>query len=213
MAINTIARKITRNVQDYGWAAAARKSLAHAFSAICEKRTYRVYKLNLRTVTLPPLDSTNFSFKLLNHHDADAIAQIENMAEWLQGTLTEKIAHNDLCLVALDSQNVAGFNLITFGKVFIPLINRSRLFHRDTAWSEHIAVHKNYRKKGLASQLRYRIFAELRSRHIKTLYGGTLTSNEPALKLARKLGFREFVDVTYKKVLSFKMWRYERVEI
>ena len=115
-----------------------------------------------------------------------------------------------ICLVDLDNNKVAGFNLITFGKIYIPLINLTKTFNSYQAWSEHIAVRKDYRKKGLATQLRYRIFAELKQMNIKRLYGGTLISNIPALKLARKLGFKEFVEVDYLKLFGFSRCIYRK---
>ncbi len=133
------------------------------------------------------------------------------MAEWMRGELVDKIASGSLCLVILDENKVAGFNLITFGGVFIPLIKLKRVFHQHDAWSEHIAVHKNYRRRGLATQLRYRIFDELRRRGYKKLYGGTLVSNKPSLKLAHKLGFKEIADIRYLKILDSKSWRFNRI--
>jgi len=98
----------------------------------------------------------------LSENDDDLIQQVENMAEWLKGTLKLKLSVKDLCIVVLDKKKVIGFNLISFGSVFIPLLNKTKKLKNYTAWSEHIAINKDYRQSGLGSLLRYRIFQSLR---------------------------------------------------
>jgi GNAT superfamily N-acetyltransferase len=139
------------------------------------------------------------------------IAQIENIAEWLRGRLTEALTAGQLCLVALDGDEVAGFNLINFEHATLILVNLRKKLRRDFAWSEHIAVKKEFRKTGLGSQLRFRIFQELRRRGIRRLYGGTLRSNIASLSLARSVGFKEIGDIHYRKFFSIEKWRYKRV--
>ena len=114
-------------------------------------------------------------------------------------------------MVALAGHRIAGFNLISFGNVYIPLMGMTRRFRPCTAWSSHIAVHKDFRKRGLASQIRYAVLRELEEVGCKRLYGGTLSHNIPALKLTRRIGFQEFVDVHYTRALWRRMWRYVRV--
>jgi L-amino acid N-acyltransferase YncA len=87
----------------------------------------------------------------------------------------------------------------------------TRELQAQEAWSEHIAVHKPYRQMGLGSELRSRIFEDLKSRGIKRLYGGTLSSNLPSLKLARRMGFKELVDVRFVCILGFRSWSYRKV--
>ena len=118
----------------------------------------------------------------------------------------------DICIVALLKGRVIGFNLISFGEVFIPLINFKKVFKQNEAWSEHISVHKDFRKMGLAIELRYRVFDILQKQGIKKLYGGTLKSNVPAIKLARTLGFKDIIDVVYFKVFNFQKWRCIRIK-
>ena len=122
-----------------------------------------------------------------------------------------RIEDGAICLAAFKQEKLAGFNLISFGDVYIPLVELNKAFRKEYAWSEHIAVHKNFRKKGLAIQLRCRILSELKQRGFKRLYGGTLSSNLPALKLARSVGFKELVDIDYMRVLCIKRWRYKRI--
>jgi L-amino acid N-acyltransferase YncA len=90
-------------------------------------------------------------------------------------------------------------------------VNLTRRLHPRCAWSEHIAVRKEYRRSGLGAQLRFRIFQELKLRGVRRLYGGTLVTNSASLALARSVGFKEIADVHYRKILSFKRWRYTRV--
>jgi RimJ/RimL family protein N-acetyltransferase len=129
----------------------------------------------------------------------------------LQASVERRLRDGALCLAALDGRTVAGFNLVSFGRTRIDLIEAERSF-RKHAWSEQITVNPDYRGRGIASELRYRIFAELKARGIAKFYGGALALNEPSLKLARKVGFREIAEVRYRRVLYFRARSWKRLE-
>jgi GNAT superfamily N-acetyltransferase len=206
------ARKLHRNLQDYGWRITLQKTLAYLVRAVYFQQVYRIYAIDLSTTKpIEDIKSSGFTFKILAPQNVDMIAQIENIAEWLRGDLTGAIAAGQLCLVALDGDKVAGFNLINFDHATLVLVNLTKKLRRDVAWSEHIAVQKEFRKTGLGSQLRFRIFQELKRRGIRRLYGGTLGTNIASLSLARSVGFKEIGDIHYRKFLSFQKWRFKRV--
>lgn len=212
LKFSSLARRVQRNVEDYGWCVATGKVLAALLKLIYFHQVFRIYGIDLETAQPhTELGSYDFTFKIITAKDEPEIEQIEDLAEWLKGKLADRIASGDLCLAALDQHKVVGFNLITSGQVFIPLINIKRTFRQREAWSEHIAVQKDYRRMKLACQLRYRIFEELKKRGIRTLYGGTLSSNLASLKLTRRVGFRELVDLHYIKILNVETWRFRRV--
>lgn len=212
MAKPVLARRVQRNLQDYGSWVTVKKILASLLSPVFTYRVYRIYKVDLKAAQpQEELNPHDITFQVLDANDKHVIEQIETLAEFLRGEVEDRIASGDLCLAALHGEQLAGFNLISFGKVFIPLIEQHRVFRQGEAWSVQIAVHKDFRRRGLGTQLRYRIFDELRKRGVKRLYGGTLRSNAANLKLSRKVGLLEFVDVHYVKVLNFRTWRYRRV--
>ena len=103
------------------------------------------------------------------------------------------------------------FNLINFEQAILILVKLKKELREGSAWSSHIAVKKEFRRTGLGSQVRYRIFEELKRRGIRRLYGGTLRSNMASLKLTRSVGFTEIVDIHYRKFFSFEDWKYIRV--
>jgi GNAT superfamily N-acetyltransferase len=152
-----------------------------------------------------------FTYKLLNSQNTEMIAQVENTAEWLRGQVKERIEAGQLCLVALDGETVAGFNLINLKEAPLLLVNRVMQLPRETAWSEHIAVRKEYRRMGLGTQLRRRIFEVLKKGGIRRLYGGTLRSNTASLGLTKSAGFQVLGDIHYRKLLSFEKWRFRRL--
>jgi len=210
--LSDLTRKVLRNLQDYGWYITLQKTLAYLLRSIYFRQTYRIYRIKLdEPKPSDDLNRHNFTFKILTPQNVDMIAQIETIAEWMRGQLAEALVDGQLCLVALDGDQVAGFNLINFNHATLVLVNLRKKLRRDFAWSEHIAVKKEFRKTGLGSQLRIRIFQELKKRGIRRLYGGTLRSNIASLSLARSVGFREIGDIHYRKFLSFEKWRYKRV--
>jgi GNAT superfamily N-acetyltransferase len=204
--------KVRRNWQDYGWSVTARKTLAYLIRAVYFRQVYRIYRIKVANVA-PPAESNayGFKFRMLTPRDVDAIAQIEGIAEWLRGCLRPAIAAGQPCLAAMDGDRVAGFNLIRMDRATLVLVNLTRKLRPDCAWSEHIAVRKEYRRSGFGAQLRLRIFQELKHRGVRSLYGGTLVTNTASLALARSVGFQEIADVHYRKFLSFEKWRYVRV--
>ncbi len=212
MELAILKRKFERNLTNVGWWRTIKKSVAYILQPLYVRRVYRLYRINLATAPEPDCPNpSEFQFILLTAEDTDVIEQIEWHSEWLRGRVSKKLANGQICLVALDGRRLAGFNLIGFGEVEIPLIETCRFFRPGTAWSEHIAVIESYRRRGLGSELRYRIFRELKHRGVRYLYGGTLRSNEPSLKLARRVGFTEYADVTYNRILRFQRWRCRRV--
>jgi GNAT superfamily N-acetyltransferase len=210
--LSGLAQKVYRNLQDYGWQITIKKTFAYLVRSIYFQQVYRIYRIDLKE-TKPSVDMNKlpFTFKILTTQDADMIAQVEDIAEWLYGRLTEAVKGGQLCLVALDGEEVAGFNLINFGHATLILVNLQKELRNNFAWSEHIAVKKRFRKTGLGAALRFRIFQELRTRRIRRLYGGTLRSNIASLNLARSVGFKEICDIHYLKIFSIEKWRYKRV--
>jgi GNAT superfamily N-acetyltransferase len=210
--VGFFVQKVQRNVDDYGWLVTAKKSIAHLFGIFYFEQVYRIYRIDLRaTPVKEEFGGQNLTFRTLAPQDAVAIAQIEGTAEWLRGNLSKRLADGCLCLVAMDGEEVAGFNLIDFGKSFLSLVKLKKKLRMSQAWSEHIAVEKKYRRSGVASQLRYRIFEELRKRGVRWLYGGTLRYNTASLNLTRSVGFKEFVDIHYVQIFGFEYWRFVRV--
>jgi GNAT superfamily N-acetyltransferase len=205
-------RKIRRTFQDHGLGSVLRKGIAYLIRPLYENRTYRLYRIDLAgTQTEDPSLMEGVEFRFLSSEQTQDIREIEQLSEWLHGSLAKRIEVGALCLAAFEDGKVAGFNLISFGAVYMPLVRLHHRFRRDEAWSEQITVAKDSREKGLGANLRYRIFQELRNRGYRTLYGGALLDNIPSLKLAQRVGFREFVDIHYVRVLASNKWQYRRL--
>lgn len=204
-------RKFTRNLRDYGVAITLRKSLGRLFGFLYDTTIYRIYGMDLEKSHPSQRRDGEFVYRLIARSDTDCILQIEAMEEWLEGSLGAKLAKGSLCLAAMDGSVVAGFNLVGFGEVHMPLVNGKRNFRKGSAWSEQITVNNRYRGKGLGSELRYRMFAELKRQGYRKFYGGTLSNNQANLRLTRKVGFKEIADIRYMKLLTMERWRLERV--
>ena len=204
-------RKVRRNIQDHGLLITIRKATSFLLRPFYEHATYRLYKIDLKHTRTSSCDINGIEFRLLDASDREVIRQIENTSEWLDGSVERRLKDGAVCIAAIDHEKLAGFNLISFGDVYMPLIRRHHRFRPREAWSEQIAVSKDFRKKGLGVSLRLRIFSELHRRGYQSLYGGALADNIPSLKLAERVGFREFVDVDYTRILTSRNWHYKRI--
>ena len=210
MSIAIAIKKIRRNWNDFGIGGAFTKGVQYLLKSVYVDRIYRIYRRDLFAGQFPEPTSEGLVFKVIGTGDSQAIRQIENMEEWLQGQLPE-IMSRGLCVAVFDGPKVVGFNLVAFQQVYVSLLNMRKRLRADQAWSEQITVDKAYRKQGLASALRYRVFSELQKRGIRSLYGGALASNIPSLKTAQKVGFRFIADVRYQKLLNRERRIYRRV--
>lgn len=205
-------RKIQRTIEDYGWRVALKKCVAGLCQPIYIQRVYRLYFICLSGVqVVSQTADEQWQFRTISSRDIREISEIEHLSEWLRGLLKCKLENGSICLIASKNERLAGFNLVSFGKVRIPLINMSHRFGPRHAWSEQLYIHKDFRRQGLAFDLRQHIFKILQSRGIQKLYGGTLVSNSGILQLARKVGFTEFVDVHYQRFLRRSTWTYVRL--
>jgi hypothetical protein len=211
MNINQFFRKIDRNICDYGFGILFKKTIAGILSPVFENRVYRIYGIDLDNFNVKRANKNRFTYKLLKISDTNLISQIEDLEEHLQGKVDEKIKKGSMCCVALAEDKVVAFNLVSFGEIYMPLIKHKKILKEDSAWSEQITTHKDWRKQGLGSEMRYRIFTELKNKGMKWLYGGTLKNNLGNLKLSSKVGLQFLVDIHYLKLFGIKKWRYKEL--
>jgi GNAT superfamily N-acetyltransferase len=203
-------RKLRRNAVDYGLRTALSKAFWRVVSIVYCRTVYCVYARNLEDAEPCVSTPSPFLFRILDFGALPdgIVPQIEEMEEWLEGSLQKRLESGDICLVALDHDRVAGFNLVAMrGAVQIPLINTSRSLGPREAWSEQITVHRNYRRRGLGTELRQRLFYELKKRGVSILYGGTLASNQVSRSFALFLGFTETREIRYSRLLGVSRWK------
>lgn len=212
MDAQILAKKIHRNLIDYGFLIALEKIIFNLIKPIYRNITYRIYRYDLDKYQDMPAKDSGFEFKPVDKKEISIIEQIEGMEEWLQGEVASMLENGRLCIAALDKERVAGFNLVSFDEGYIPLIGLKKKLREKEAWSVQITVNKDYRGKGLGEAIRYRIFKELKKRGIKKLYGGAQISNKASLKLAKKTGSKEITDVEYLKFFNTKRLNYKRIK-
>jgi len=211
MSISIIGKKLVRNLRDYGPGITLGKMAKGAVSLFYEKKIYRIYRIKLDSYVPVAIDNGGFTVKLLDPHDTSSIKQIEETEEWLSGLIRKKLRAGSICLVAKDGDRMAGFNLVSFGNVELPIVKTRRMFRPNEAWSEQITVSSEYRGRGLATILRRSAFSILKELGIRKFYGGTLPLNVANRNLSKKVGFKEIADIIYCKSLNNKTWTCTRV--
>lgn len=211
MQFQTLWRKLKRNLRDRGTKPTLTKSLLFLAKPLFVSNIYRIYGIRTESILESKSVGSHWRFHLLHEREESLIRQVEDMAEWIEGRLSSKLRRGSLCLVAAEGDRVAAFNLVSVGNIWIPLINLSFQLTEDQAWSEQIYTNHNFRRKGVATELRRLILVELKSRGIHWLLGGALKDNIPSLQLARKTGFTELGDVYYTQFFSRPRWRYEEL--
>ena len=211
--VTILFKKFKRNLNDYGFLIAVKKMILYPLERVYKKKDYLIYKKDL--VNYTPVNKTNPSFEYQfynsNNLDEQIVNQILLLEEWLIEKIDAIIKNGGLCIVALDGKNVAGFNLVSFNQVYMPLVELNKNFRKNQAWSEQITVSKNYRKQGLGSILRYKMFNELKNRGYKSIYGGTMWDNWSNIELSKKVGFEIFVKISFKRLINNKRYIYHRI--
>jgi len=212
MKIRHLAQRIGLHVREHGWRVTLKKGVGYLWGLVYLSRIYRIYRINLETVSSRKQGGPrSVSYRLVQPHEDGKIEQIERIDQWSSGELKGRIAAGDLCLAALCDGKVLGFQLVTFGEVLIPQVNLRRFFRPEEAWSETITIREDFRKRGLASEMPQQVFEELRQRGVTRLYGGSPLSHPAAGKLARRAGFREIADIRYTRLLGLEFWRCRKI--
>lgn len=133
------------------------------------------------------------------------------MEEWLDGELKESLIKNGICMAIIKKNKIAGFNWMTLGEGSIPLLKLRVITKPDEVWSEQITIHKDFRRKGLANQLRTKFYNELKKMGIKAIYGHRQGWNIASKMSAQKYTYKELVKADYIKVLNIQRLRFAKL--
>ena len=201
MGAVVLTKKVRRNLFDYGFRRTVVKCLTAMLKPVFCVRTYRLYRADLAHMEIAPAAASSFAIRFIRPDEEDCIRQIVAIEEWLSGIVQSTLASGGKCLVALDGKRVAGFNLVSFERIHLPVVHYRRPLGPNQAFSEQISVSRDYRGKGLAATLRFEIFRALKAEGKTRIYGGTDPRNDANLALCRKVGLKEIADLRYVRVL------------
>jgi RimJ/RimL family protein N-acetyltransferase len=206
--LTALPKRVRRNASDYGLALTSRKIAAALVGPVYRRRVYRIYRIRLEPEVLKrPLVEHGVSLRLLTPQDIGAITQVELLAEWLAGSVGDRLRSGDICVAAFSGAQLLGFNLISFHHADIAAVSYRLRFQPNEAWSVHVGVRRDVRRLGIATAIRLTAFQELYKRGIHRFYGGTFPSNTAAIRFQQRLGFRELADIQYTRVLIWRWWR------
>jgi hypothetical protein len=174
------------------------------FGKIILLRHYIIYEKQLPQSAAPELRNPDINFSFLSADDTGLIVQIEALSGISREFITEKMSHGSHCIIARKESSLVGFNLVNIGKTNIRYLDVFLNLADIEAWSEQITVSLEYRRGGLASDLRHLMFAHLSARGYKKLIGGYVPFNVKSGLLAKKLGFVETEKITMIKIFGWK---------
>jgi hypothetical protein len=202
-----LIKKTKRNINDFGMAYTSFKIIKALFEILYESKALIIYELNFTKgyeakkidgVTIRPLRPDEYAY----------IAQIVEMEEWLENTIANRITQNGICIVAIKGGQLIGFNLIAYDWIELPLLKIKVDMRSDEAWSEQISVKKEYRKKGIANEMRKATYKILKQKRIVKLYGHRAGYNYASKMSASKFTKNEILYAQYNKIL-----RHEKIDL
>jgi len=167
-------------------------------------RRYVIYEKQLSQLATPELRNPDIKFSFLSADDSGLVIQIEDLSGISREFITDKMSHGGKCIVAMNKDSLVGFNLVGIGRTRIRFLDVYLNLADTDAWSEQITVSLEYRRGGLASDLRHLMFAHLVERGYKKLIGGYVPFNVKSGLLAKKLGFVETEKLTLVRILGWK---------
>lgn len=204
-------KKIYRNFIDYGFSVTAKKSISHLLGALYSNKTYRLYRIDINNIDHEIEAHKHLTVSRVSYDDSATINEIEIMEEWLKGKLRHKIVSGSHCYVCRYDEQLAGFMLISFGLVYVPLIFLYRYFRKTHAWSEQITVKREYRSLGVSTYLRKFVFNILSDFGTTRLYAGTLLSNKKPIRISGAITYHLIADIHMERRLTYYTYQLKRL--
>ena len=156
-------------------------------------------------IEFPKLNNPHFEFSFLSSNDNGLAEQIEKLSGISRDLVLEKVRNGGECIIARNSDGLAGFNLISTGdRVHILYLDAFLSLSKSEVWGEQITVLPQYRRSGVATDIRYKLFERLLKRGYTKLIGGDVPFNKKSGLLAKKLGFVEREKGTLVRILMWK---------
>lgn len=210
--ISYLWKKCLRNYRDYGISVFFKKAFLYLLYPLYRNQTYLIYSIDLSkhsiTQTVPP--PPEYTYRFIGTHEVELIDKIEKMEEWIG--VRSKLVNGYKCLACLKEDVVAGFNIVAFDDIDIPLIKFKKKLRDGQCFSVQISVHPDYRSCGIGTTLRKEIFTNLRNMGYTRLYGGTQQQNNSNRRLSQKVGLRVFASINYRYILGLERHKVKRVK-
>ena len=199
-----------RNLYNFGLLITLKKTFYFIIKPLYKKLTYKIYIIGLNNINQQRISNNNFVYKFVNKDDKIIIKQIEDMEEWLQNRIIEKLNSNCICLAAMDKNSVVGFLIANLNEMNIPWINFKKKLRANECYGEQITINKKLRRIGLAALLRLRVFEELKKKGITKFYVGIPAWNKIIRKSINNFGFNYLVDISYVRFITCKGLQFSR---
>jgi RimJ/RimL family protein N-acetyltransferase len=203
--ISIFIKRIKVSIRDFGVKhTISRGILDVILGKIVLFRKYIIYEKDLPPSSAPELRNPDIQFSFLSANDKELIEKIEDLSAISRELITERISGGGYCIVAKNKNNVVGFNLVSVGRSRIRFLDVFLNLADTEAWSEQITVSLEYRRGGLASDLRHLMFSHLADRGFSKLIGGYVPFNVKSGLLAKKLGFVETERITLLRIFGWE---------
>lgn len=198
-----LKRKVFRNLSDYGFVSSLKKIITRVFGIFYKRINIIVYRIEIGKNVTGPITNDQFTFSLIDGRSVLHIKMIEKMAEWLEGKIDSDLSTGKkICMTVFDKERLIGFYLAGFEKIYLPTLSITVILKEDEVWGEEIMIDKEYRRKGLATLLKKRIYKELQNRGIKSVYGHVGLYNKASLKSAGKFQLEKVFYVRFLKIFK-----------
>ena len=205
-----IIKIIKRNLYNFGLFIILKKTFYFVIKSVYKKLTYKIYFIEVHSFMHSPVSNNNLDYKFVDKNDIEIIKQIEDMEEWLQNRIIEKLNSNCICLAAMDKNSVVGFLIANLNEMNIPWINFKKKLRANDCYGEQITIDKKLRRIGLAASLRLRVFEELKKKGITKFYVGIPAWNKIIRKSVNNFGFNYLVDISYVRFITCKGLQFSR---
>jgi hypothetical protein len=169
-------------------------------------RNFIIYDKDLTKLNNVRLQNPKLKFSFISEDNPEILEELEEISGFSRDLIMERLQTGSDCLVAMEGNKVVGFNMVSFGNVYIHYLEQYMNLLESEAWNEQISVSNQYRYQGIAADLRNVMFKHLKEKDYARCIGGTLQINVKARMLARRTGFIEREKVTFIRMLKRKKY-------
>lgn len=169
-------------------------------------RSFVIYDKDLTKLNNVRLKNPKLKFLFIFEDNSEILDKLEEISGFSRDLIMERLKTGSDCLVAMEGDKVVGFNMVSFGNIYIHYLEQYMNLLESETWNEQISISNQYRYKGVASDLRDVMFEHLKEKGYTRCIGGTLKINVKARMLARRTGFIEREKVTFIRVLKRKKY-------
>lgn len=168
---------------------------------IFRKETHFVFEKTLTEASVSTETLTNFDLRIIQRDELEKFA-----SDFPKFDVTP-FADADVCIVAKCDGNLVHWTFVAFDQAYVCEIERKICIDPNSAYLYAVYTVPNYRRLGIASNARARIFKYLHENGVQNVNILTRHNNFPMLRALQKESARKIGSITHFKIFNLNFYK------